>query len=123
MRQLAEQFSVQITDWSNETYRLRLLPKPLFRYESTDPEVLDGALFAFTYTTDPEVLVMVEARKTDNGFRWMYGLARMNIGELRVSYRDKEIWKADRLEHPYFYKNGIYTLFMDLPLPKPNANN
>ena len=66
---------------------------------------------------------MVEARKTDNGFRWMYGLARMNIGELRVSYRDQEIWKADRLEHPYFYKNGIYTLFMDLPLPKPKTSN
>jgi hypothetical protein len=118
MKQLADEFTVQLTDWSSETYRLRLMPRPLFRYESTDSQVLDGALFAFTYTTDPELLVMVEARKSDNGFRWMYGHARMNVGELKVSYRDREVWRADRLEHPYLYKNGVYTVFMNLPLPK-----
>ena len=121
MRQLADQFTGQMTDWSNENYRLRLMPKPLFRYESTDPQVLDGALFALTYTTDPEVLVLVEARKAGEGFRWMYGFARMNVGVLQVSHRGREIWKADRLEHPFYYKNGVYTLFTDLPLPKPKA--
>lgn len=125
MRQLAEQFTGQMTDWSNETYRLRLMPQPLFRYESTDPQVLDGALFALTYTTDPEVLVLVEARKTDKGFRWMYGLARMNVGELKVSQGDREIWNAPRLKHPFFYKDGNYTLFTDMPLPKsrPKVEN
>lgn len=118
MRQLADQFTGQMTDWSGESYRLRLMPKPLFRYESTDPQVLDGALFALTYTTDPEVLVTVEARKSGEGFRWMYGFARMNIGELKVSYRDREIWSAERLEHPYYYKDAVYTLFKDLPVPK-----
>lgn len=118
MRKLADQFSVQLTDYSGETYLLRLMPRPLVRYESPESEVLDGALFAFTYTTDPELLVMVEARKSDEGYRWMYGLARMNIGELKVTYRDREIWTADRLDHPYFYKDGVYTLFMGLPLPK-----
>jgi hypothetical protein len=117
MRNLAEQFSVQLTDWSGETYLLRMMPRPLVRYESPESEVLDGALFAFTYTTDPELLVMVEARKSSEGHRWMYGLARMNIGELKVSYRDREIWTAERLEHPYLYKDGVYTLFMNLPLP------
>jgi hypothetical protein len=117
MRKLAEQFSVQLTDWSGETYLLRLMPRPLVRYESPESEVLDGALFAFTYTTDPELLVMIEARKSAEGYRWMYGHARMNIGELKLSYRDREIWTADRLEHPYYYKDGVYTLFMNLPLP------
>jgi hypothetical protein len=118
MRQLAEQFSIQLTDWSGVTYPLRLMTKPLLRYESTNPQLLDGALFAFTYTTDPELLVTIEARQTDGGFQWMYGHARMNVGELRVSYRDREVWRAERLEHPYKYKDGVYTLFMDLPLPK-----
>jgi hypothetical protein len=125
MRQLAGQFSVQLTDWSGETYSLRLLPTPLFRYGATDSdsEILDGALFAFTYTTDPELLVIVEARPSDDGFRWVYGLARMNVGELTVSYGDREVWRAERLEHPYVYKDGIYTLFMNLPLPKPAEAN
>lgn len=118
MRQLADQFTGRMTDWSGENYRLRLMPKPLFRYESTDPDVLDGALFALTYTTDPEVLITVEARKSGNDFRWMYGFARMNIGDLKVSYRDHEIWHADRLEDPFYYKHGVYTLFKDLPVPK-----
>jgi hypothetical protein len=117
MRKLAEQFSVQLTDWSNETYLLRLMPRPLVRYESPESEVLDGALFAYTYTTDPELLVMVEARKSGDGYRWMYGLARMNIGELKVTHREREVWTAPRLEHPYLYKDGVYTLFMNLPLP------
>lgn len=118
MRKLASQFSVQLTDYSRETYRLRLLPRPLLRYASPDEDVLDGALFAFTYTTDPELLVMVEARKTGKGHRWHYGHARMNIGELKVSYRDREIWTAERLDYPYLRKEGVYTLFQGLPLPK-----
>lgn len=118
MRKLAGQLIVQLSDYSRETYRLRLLPRPLLRYGSADSDVLDGALFAYTYTTDPELLVMVEARKSDKGYRWMYGLARMNIGELKVTHGDREVWRAERLEHPYVYKEGIYTLFMGLPLPK-----
>jgi hypothetical protein len=115
MRKLAGQFSVQLTDFSRETYRLRLLPRPLLRYGSPGGDVLDGALFAFTYTTDPELLVMVEARKTDKGYRWMYGLARMNIGELKVSHGEREIWHADRLEYPYVRQEGVYSLFQGLP--------
>jgi hypothetical protein len=122
MKKLAGEFTVELTDWlSQESYHLRLLPTPLYRYGSPDSDVLDGALFAFTYTTDPELLVMVEARRIKEGHRWMYGHARMNVGELKVSYRDREIWNAERLEHPFLYKEGVYTLFMDLPLPKRGA--
>lgn len=117
MRQLAGALSVKLTDWSEETYDLRLLPRPLIRYDSADAEVLDGALFAFTYTTDPELLVMIEARKSDNGYRWLYGLARMNTGSMTVSLRDQEVWTAERLEDPFLDKQGIYTLFQGLPLP------
>jgi len=52
----------------------------------------------------------------------VYAHARMNVGELKVSYRDREIWKAERLEHPFLYKAGVYTLFMDLPLPRRGAS-
>jgi hypothetical protein len=118
MRKLAGQFTVQLTDYSSQTYPLRLLPRPLLRYGSADSDILDGALFAYTYTTDPELLVMVEARKAAKGYRWMYGLARMNIGELKVTQGDREVWRAERVEHPYLSKDGVYTLFMGLPLPR-----
>lgn len=119
MRQLADRFTGSLVDWSGETYRLRLMPKPLFRYASTDPAVLDGALFALTYTTDPEVLVVVEARQTASGYRWMYGFGRMNVGELKVFEQDMTIWEVPRLKDPFYYKSGTYTLFKDLSKPIP----
>lgn len=116
MRQLAESFQAELKDYNGESYRLRLMSQPLFRYESTDPQVLDGALFSYTYTTDPDLLVVVEARKTNDGYQWMYGLARMNVGELKVSYNNREVFRVDRLER-FSQMEGVYTLFMDLSLP------
>lgn len=118
MRQLAEQFTAELTGFNEETYRLRLMPQPLYRYESTDPQVLDGAMFAFTYTTDPDVLLLVEARKADSGFRWMFGPARMHVGALKLSHGDREVWNVDRLEPPFSYKDGIYTVFRESSLSK-----
>ncbi len=118
MRKLADRFTGNLVDWDKQSYRLRLMPKPLYRYESTDPEVLDGGLFSLTYTTDPEVLVVVEARKSPQGFRWMYGFGRMNVGEITVFEDEKTVWSAPRLEHPYHFPTGSYTLMKDLPLPE-----
>ena len=58
-----------------QAWELRLLPKPLYRYESTDPEVLDGAVFALVSSagTDPEIILLIEARKTPEGPRWVFG--------------------------------------------------
>jgi len=47
MRTLAREFSAATRDTQDKRWELRLLSQPLYRYESTDPDVLDGALFAF----------------------------------------------------------------------------
>lgn len=120
MRQFAQMFTADLEDYDRDNYRLRLMPQPLYRYESTDPDVLDGALFSYTYTTDPDLLVVVEARKSDDRFRWMFGLARMNVGEVKVKYRDREVFHAKRLE-TYSHPTGTYTIFQGLPLPTSPA--
>jgi hypothetical protein len=48
---------------------LRLLSRPIYRYESTNPDILDGALFAFARGTDPELLLLIEARRSKNDYR------------------------------------------------------
>ncbi|MEI8384077.1 MAG: hypothetical protein WCJ09_28450 [Planctomycetota bacterium] len=53
-------------------------------------------MFSFAYTTDPNSLVVVEARKSDDRFRWMFGMARMNVGEVKVSNHDREVFHAKR---------------------------
>ena len=65
MRDLAREFSGTTQDLEEHRWELRLLPQPLYRYESTDPDVLDGAVFAFVTSagTDPEAILVLEARK------------------------------------------------------------
>lgn len=122
MRQLAQMFTADLEDYDRDTYRLRLMSQPLYRYESTDPDVLDGALFSYTYTTDPDLLVVVEARKSNDRFRWMFGLARMNVGDVKVTYNNREVFHASRLS-TYSHPTGTYTIFQGLPLPKaPDSN-
>jgi hypothetical protein len=97
MRDLARRFSAQV-DRQGGMSEMRLLPQPLYRYEVTDGgPVVDGAVFAFVWTagTDPEVLLVVEAHRTDGGARWNFAPARFTNRGARVRYRGKEVWRAD----------------------------
>ena len=61
MHAMAAEFHAFIGTEQEKT-ELRLLPKPLYRYRVNRPDLTDGALFAFVLATDPEVLLMIEAR-------------------------------------------------------------
>ncbi len=112
MRSLAKDFSAELVDRrvndKGERQALRLLPAPLYRYQSTDPDVIDGALFAIVLGTDPEVFLVMEARRSETTARWRYALARMNDERMVVRYKDEDVWRADRAESrealsdPYF---------------------
>jgi hypothetical protein len=97
MKGLARDFSASMVDADGESYELRLLTQPLIRYEPKDKEVLDGAVFAFSLGTDPEVLLLLEARAAGDAHQWQYGLARFHYVDLKVQYKDKEVWRADKL--------------------------
>ena len=82
-------------DLPRDQSELRLLPKPLYRYESNRPELLDGALFAFVQTTDPEVLLAIEAKPVDGTPVWHYGFARMSMVNLRGQHKGRNVWSVD----------------------------
>ncbi len=98
MRAIARDFSGSSTTFDDERRELRLLPQPFFRDKSTDEEVIDGALFAFVCPvgTDPELFLLVEARRTDMGANWYYALARFSHFKLTASYKEKQVWQAVR---------------------------
>jgi hypothetical protein len=104
MRAIANNFSATMTDErltaSGERQELRLLTQPVYRYQCTDSEIIDGALFAIVLGTDPEVFLLLEARQTQGAARWQYALARMNNDGLRASYKGSEIWKVERGAYP-----------------------
>jgi len=96
MRALAHEFSASTKDSKERRWELRLLPQPLSRYQSTDPGVLDGAVFAFVTSagTDPEALLVVEARKPAAGGEpiWQYAVGRFTDLNLWVRHKGKEIF-------------------------------
>ena len=82
-------------DTEKDKTELRLLPKPLYRYCTNQPNLPDCALFAFVLTTDPEVLLAIEARPVDGKVVWHYGFARMSMVNLRARHKDRDVWRVD----------------------------
>lgn len=111
MRRLAEQLRADKRTREDVTRDLRLLSNPVYRYESDDPNVLDGALFVFAEGTDPEVFLLIEARGVaKDDLEWHYGLGRMNSVRLRALQGAHVLWEApalpmrevhDRPDKPY----------------------
>ena len=99
MKLLASQFSSTMLGWradKSDREVLRLLPQPLYRYDSKRSDVLDGAVFAFVQGTDPESLLLVEAFKTGVGFEWQFAFVRRTSGELEGRHKEVIVWHADR---------------------------
>jgi len=100
LKSLAEQFQSAMLGWkadSTDREELRLLPRPLYRYEPKEGQVLDGAVFAFVMGTDPESLLLIEAVKGEDGeATWQFAFARRTSGELEGRHQDKVVWHADR---------------------------
>ncbi len=94
MRSLAREFKVTEIYGKRGPTELRLLSQPIYRYESTSPDLLDGALFGFVQATDPDVFLLIEARRKDSGHQWQFGLARMTSYALQVRYKNQEVWKV-----------------------------
>jgi hypothetical protein len=100
LKSLAEQFQSAMLGWkadSTDREELRLLTRPLYRYEPKSGPVIDGAVFAFVMGTDPESLLLIEAVKGDDGKpTWQFAFARRTSGELEGRHQDKVVWHADR---------------------------
>lgn len=99
VKSLAEQFQSSMLGWksdSTDREELRLLPRPLYRYESKDVAVFDGAVFAFVMGTDPESLLLIEAVNKGGETAWEFAFARRTSGELEGRHKDKIVWHAPR---------------------------
>jgi hypothetical protein len=104
MKAIAERFKATMTGWqadNTDREELRLLPRPLYRYDlanakDPDPNLLDGALFAYVQGTDPEVVLALEVIGTPEQADWLYALVRATSGGLEVKWGDKLVWTANK---------------------------
>jgi len=104
MRSVAREFTGRSLSDQGQTWELRLLPQPLYRYESTDPDVLDGALFTLVSSagTDPEIILLLEARKSQSGHQWVFGSARFSDMNLWLKHKGQEVWSSIRSDENTF---------------------
>ena len=117
MRRLAQEFSGYTVDPEKKRWELRLLPAPLYRYPVAKAGAIDGALFTLVSTagTDPEVLLLIEAREVDGKSRWEYACGRFSDRDLHVQRNDKDVWSMVRSETNTFNNDPqhLYRVYAD----------
>jgi hypothetical protein len=101
MKALARRFTGSFLPWvkkdENDWIELRLLPQPLYRAElDGQGEVIDSGLFGFVQGTDPQMLLLLEARRGDKGLEWRYALARLASGGLRGKLDERVVWEQEK---------------------------
>jgi hypothetical protein len=102
MKAIARDFSARMVDAEGQKSDLRLIAQPLIRYEPKSKEVTDGALFSFSLGTDPEVILLLEARvpsgrAASRGPVWQYAFARFHYVSLTAAFKNKDVWHVEPL--------------------------
>jgi hypothetical protein len=94
-------------NWRKLRWELRTLPQPLYRYDQATRGISDGAILALVNDagTDPEVLLLLEAREN----AWHYALMRFSDATLHVEYQGKEVWSAIRGPDEQQFHNADHT--------------
>jgi hypothetical protein len=117
MRRLAQELTGYEVDKEGKRWELRLLPAPLYRYPAARTGVVDGALFTLVSNagTDPEVLLLLEAREENGKTRWEYACGRFSDRDLHVQRKDTEVWSSVRSETDTFLHDALhlYRLYTD----------
>jgi hypothetical protein len=110
MRRLAQEFTGHSLDRDGKRWQLRLLPTPLYRYPAAKTGVVDGALFALMSSagTDPEVLLLIEAKEVDGKRHWEYACGRFSDWELHVSRKDKEVFSSVPSDANTFFHDPLH---------------
>jgi hypothetical protein len=98
MKAIAERFTARLPERNGAKGEdLRLLPKPLYRYDlkeskDADPSLQDGGMFAFVMGTDPEVVLLLEAVGRDDKVVWKYAFARATGAAADASLGNQVVW-------------------------------
>jgi hypothetical protein len=96
MRALAREFSATRLDREQQSQELRLMSQPVHRYGPTDDaQLLDGAIFVLAQGTDPEVLLLLEARPHAGNHRWEFAAAPMNSIDFTLRHHDQVVWHVE----------------------------
>ena len=84
----------------DQSFQLRLLNRPVYRYSDQDRGIEDGALFVYAYGTNPEILLQIESRRSGAAASWFISFARLTSAAAAVERSGRIVWKVDPIEPP-----------------------
>jgi hypothetical protein len=101
IKQLQRRFTAHEKASVEGRIELRPLAKPLHRYQDADAGIVDGAIVSFANGTNPEVLLVLEARQTSEGAaEWQFGLVQLTGEAVFAELDEKEIWTRGEANPP-----------------------
>ena len=122
LRELSRRFTVR--EFRREQWQDgRLLTQPLYRWSDEAAGTVDGAIFGYAETTDPELLLIIETRQTQglSDGEWRFALAKMTSAPMIVTLADKEIynvpgyWSSPRSPQDPYLEQSIDTYEVESP--------
>lgn len=129
MGELARQFHGHEIDSKKGRWELRLVPKPVHRYQpKTADTVQDGALFVFCQGTDPEIFLGIEARRVTGVYQWHYASAAFSDYEVYLRHQETEVWASPRGSYndrtaPHWWNGRIERTRLPEDTTKPPAED
>jgi hypothetical protein len=104
MRDVAERYTGAVnpeeSDRFENPHELRLLTTPIYRYAAAESGVVDGAIFVYAQGTNPEVLLLLEARQAGEKTQWQRAFAPMSSFQLRVREGEQLVYERGRQKVP-----------------------
>lgn len=105
MKAIATQFTITISKQDTPSERLRVLPRPIYRYADAEAGVADGTIIAFVQGTDPEAFLLVEARSNEGHLEWRYAIARCTAWGVTARVGGDTVYEVP----PYYGSGAIPT--------------
>lgn len=116
MRRIAREFKATEMKSRKQTgekvpHALRLQAEPIYRFQSPKNGISDGGLFAYFIDWDPDLVLLLESKQTDDGYRWHYSTVPFTPSKIEVSWKD-ETWEHDadwkaKLTNAYMSVHGV----------------
>jgi hypothetical protein len=89
-----DDFKMRANDLESSRDELRLLARPVYRYQDAKHDINDGVVFVFVHGTDPELFLVLEQRGEGDKAGWYYSLAPMTCYAVTARLDGREIWSV-----------------------------
>jgi hypothetical protein len=111
MKSLANRFHGEIVNTRiNDREQMRLLARPLHRYQSPTQDVVDGAVFGITSKgTNPDSLLLIEAVSlAERQAKWRFGVIGMTGEAVSITLADKVAFEKPFTDGPGDHRSWVW---------------